>query len=639
MKKYNIILKITKYCLIFVLLLTSFIIITFILYSRNLDFSLPEKRTIDVYDANGDYFFSISNGNKQSYCTLEEMPSDLINAFISIEDKRFFKHNGIDFIRIGGAIYANIEAQYFKEGASTITQQYVRNLFLTQDKQLKRKLKEAMISINIESKYSKNQILEGYLNTIYFGHGVYGVGDAAMFFFGKRPLELSLAECATLASIPKGPSLYSPIYNFQNNSERKCLVLNEMLKDEVINIDEFKKAINEDIVIIESDDIDDLSQYYQDQIISEIKNIDILKISSSQALKVFTSFDPTLLSIIEKSINKYYPKDETIEIAIFALDTKTKQVLACIGGKSYSASSFNRATKSLRQPASTIKPFLYYSALEHGFTPITTIYSGPTNFNIDGEIYSPSNFGNIYPNQEVTMAYALATSDNIYALKTHLFLGIDALYNTLKKLNFNSQINKTVSLCLGTSEVYLSDLVNAYSTIGSLGLKGENIYITEIRDNDQLIYSNTPNLEQTLNENSCYILSETMTNVFDNNLAININVTGAPVSKMLTHQYAAKSGSTDYDNWMIGYNSVITLGVWCGYDDNQYVNNSKTKFIKYIWADIMESYMQNKGDGWYNTPSNVVAIPVNPTNGKIATNGEYQKTMYFDINNVPWYIF
>lgn len=639
-KTYNIILKIMKYIMIVSFCLFIIAIVTFTLYSKSLKIQLPENRTIEVYDNNDELFFTISSGNKQSYVSLNEINQNLINAFISIEDKRFYNHKGVDFIRIGGAIISNIEAKYFKEGASTITQQYVRSLYLTQDKEISRKIKEVMIAINIESQYTKDEILEGYLNSIYFGHGIYGVKDACAFYFDKTLDDLTIAECAVLAAIPKGPSIYSPINNFEKNKERQNLVLKEMYNDNVISENQYLKALNEKIIINTSSQNENKETlYYQDIIVSLVQSMDIFKVYPNQNLKIYSSIDLRLNKIAQEAINNNIIDDE-IEISIFALDPYTKEVLCCIGGKDYSLSSFNRATKALRQPGSTVKPFLYYCALENGFTPITTIYSGPTTFIIDSEKYSPHNFGNIYPNCDVTMAYALATSDNIYALKTHLFLGTDKLYNMLDKLNFTSRINNNVSLCLGTSEVYLSDLTNAYSTIASLGLNGQNVYIRKITDeSDKVIFQNNSKANQILNKSTCYILNETMTNVFDNKLAININVTGSAISNKLTHKYAGKSGSTDYDNWMIGFCKNIVLGVWCGYDDNKYVDNGKTKFIKYIWADIMENYLLEKNVSWYDKPDDVIGISLSPTYGTIANNNEYQKTMYFTINNIPWYIF
>ncbi|MGN1296098.1 MAG: transglycosylase domain-containing protein, partial [Bacilli bacterium] len=448
-KTYRIILKISKYLLIIFLSLSVIASLSFIFLSRKLDYKLPTHTSYDVYDRNGEFFFTITNGNKQSYVTLEEVDNDLINAFISIEDKRFFKHKGVDFIRIGGAIIANIEAKYLKEGASTITQQYVKNLYLTQDKELSRKIQEVMIAINIERNYTKNEILEGYLNSIYFGHGIYGVSDASEFYFKKRCDNLTLSECAILAAIPKGPSLYSPILNPEKNLERKNLILKEMYQDEVIKENEYIKALDEKTKIYGEVDNTDNSQYYQDIIVSQVSKMDFLSGYNNSKINIYTSIDRNLTNIVSEAIDLYYPYNESIELSVFAINPYTKEVLCCIGGKDYSLSTYNRATKALRQPGSTIKPFLYYTALENGFTPITTIYSGKTQFNLDGEIYAPNNFGNIYPDSDITMAYALATSDNIYALKTHLFLGTDQLTNTLKKLNFTTPINNNVSLCLG----------------------------------------------------------------------------------------------------------------------------------------------------------------------------------------------
>ena len=322
------------------------------------------------------------------------------------------------------------------------------------------------------------------------------------------------------------------------------------------------------------------------------------------------------------------------------MDPKTGKVLDVIGGNDYQASSFNRATKSLRQPGSCIKPFLYYAALQNGFTPITTFNSSKTSFNIDGNIYEPNNYKDIYPNQDVTMAYALATSDNIYAVKTHLFLGTDVLYNTLKNFGFTSKINNNPSLALGTSEVSLMELVTGYSKIASMGKDINPIFIRKIVDsNGKLLYKNDNDPEYKYDSSTCYILTETMTNMFDNNLSLNISVTGASLKSMLSQKYAGKSGSTNTDNWMIGYNNNLLLGIWCGYDDNRLIENGEGTFIKYIWAEIMEKYTKNLDNNWYITPNNVTSIVLNPINGMLPLNNEYSKKIYFNVNNIPWYIF
>ncbi len=638
----KIILKITKYIfIIFIFLCISFFFV-FYHYSKRLNYTIPQTVNIEFYDANGELFLTLNNQSKKSYIQLEEISQDLINAFISIEDKNFYKHNGINPWRMAGALLSNIKKGKIVEGASTITQQYARNLYLNNDKNFKRKIDEIMIAINLETKYSKDEILEGYLNTIYFDHGIYGVEDASHFYFNKKASDLTLIEAVTLASIPKGPIYYSPIKNPENNKERRNIILEEMSKDGYISKETLQENLNKDVTIyghLEKNDNKN-APYFQDIVIQLLEDLSIPYSSLDKGIKVYTTLDLKLNECIQKAIDKYYPKNSNLELAIYAMNPKTGAVLSVIGGYNYENSVYNRATKSLRQPGSSIKPFLYFTALENGFTPATTFMSQKTDFYVDGEIYSPTNYDDIYPNRDVTMAYALAVSDNIYAIKTHLFLGTDKLVKTLKDFGFTSEIKNNTSLALGTSEVTLKELVTGYAKIASLGYDVKPKYINKIVSNSgDILYENNEKYEERFDNANCYILAETMTNVFDNRLAININTTGASIAAKLSKKYAAKSGSTDYDNWMIGFNKNIVLGIWTGYDEATEVKNSQTKYIKNIWADVMEEYNKDSFDYWYTQPSNVIGIELNPTTGQIAKGKEYKKRLYFKNNNLPWYLF
>ena len=638
MRILGLILKISKYLLILTFIILIAIVVIFFKYSKRLDYKMPEKHTITILDKDNDYFFEINNANKQTYININNIDQDIINAFISIEDKDFYTHKGINIKRIGGAIISNIKSNSFSQGASTITQQLARNLFLSNEKTYKRKIEEISIAISLETRYSKDEILEGYLNTIYFGHGVYGIQDACQFFFKKDASNVTLAEACVIAAIPKGPALYSPVNNYENNKARKELIINELYNDEKITFEQKNNALIEKInIVAKKNTSSEVSPFYQDLIIEELKR---LNIDSKVSYTVYTNLDKDLHHIITESIEKYKQTDNELEVAVFAMDPKTGNVLDVIGGNDYQTSTFNRATKSLRQPGSTIKPFLYYSALENGFTPITTFNSSKTSFNINGNVYEPNNYKDIYPNQDVTMAYALATSDNIYAVKTHLFLGTDVLYNTLLNFGFTSKINNNPSLALGTSEVSLSELVTGYAKIASMGKDIKPIYINKIVDaNGKLLFENNNENFQKYDSSTCYILTETMTNMFDNNLSLNISVTGAALKTMLSQKYAGKSGSTNTDNWMIGYNNNLLVGVWCGYDDNRVIENGQGTFIKYIWAEIMEKYTSKLDNNWYQTPFDVTSIVLNPINGQLAINNEYSKKLFFKINNIPWYIF
>ena len=632
----KILLKITKYFLIIFLFIFIASFVSILTYSRKLNYTIPKTTSIEIYDNYGNILEKTNNQNNRNYVKINKISKNIINAFISIEDKEFYNHQGVNIKRIIGALINDIKTKDFSQGGSTITQQYVKNMFLTSDKTLKRKFDEALIAINIEGKYTKNEILEGYLNTIYFDHGVYGVEDASLFYFNKHASKVTLSEACILASIPKSPSNYSPIKNYDNNITRRNLILREMLKDELITLDEYNKALKEKVSLYGKLDSSELinAPYYLDCVLDELKD---LNIAINEDIKIYTNYENTLNKYIIDAIDKYHPKND-IQIAVFAISNDGK-VLSCIGGTNYLESTYNRAVKSLRQPGSTIKPFLYYSALNNGFNVSNTFYSTKTEFNINGISYSPKNYNDKYPETDVSMVYALSVSDNIYAIKTHLYLGTDTLYNTLKEFSFTSNINNNISLALGTSEVYLDELTTAYGKIASMGKDIKRKYIDKITDNDgNIIYQAKYDYKEKFNSTTCYILSETMTNVFDPKIRVNTSPTASSISSKLSKKYAAKSGSTDYDNWMIGFNKNITLGIWVGYDENIIVRNEETRFVKNIWADIMENYNKPYQNTWYETPTNVLGIKLNPINGKIATENEYSKYLYFENNNLPEYI-
>lgn len=633
--------KISKNILILSLIIFIIISITFSIINHKLQYEMPAISIIKLYDNNEEEYLSLCNGTKQSYVKLNNISGYLIDAFISLEDKRFYSHQGVDIIRVFGALFKNIKANSYAEGASTITQQYVKNLFLSNEKKLKRKIYEAFIAINIENKYSKDQILEGYLNSIYFDHGIYGVEDASIYYFGKSSSELSLLEAVTLASIPKSPVYYSPIKNPSNNKKRRELALMEMLHDNFITKDEYNQALLDTTKIVgynpKTDN--DLAPWFQDAVIKELTSHKYIMQQGYKGLKVYTTLDMDLTRNIIQSIEKRTP-DTGIEVAVYAVEPSTGKVLAIIGGKDYQESTYNRALHSARQPGSTVKPFLYLSALEKGFTVASTFRSEKTTFYLKNGTYSPSNFMNIYANMDISMAYAIATSDNIYAMKTHLFLGEQVLANTLKRFGITSEIAPLPSLALGTIEVSLAELTNCYSVLANLGIKNHSSLIDRIETIDgDIIYENKEKPTRVADETDCYLLNEAMTSVFDNNMTYNIRPTCANIASLLKNKYSAKSGSTDTDNWIFGYNQDIAIGVWTGYDDNRDVTIlNDLRFGKYIWADSVENYLRNKNTTWYETPSNVMKVELNPTTGFYPTINEYAKYMYFRKDNLPWFI-
>lgn len=638
----RLILNISKLFLMIAILIFCGLIIFFCINTFNINETIPDIANIELYDNNNNKFLSYSNNKKKTYVKLDNISPYLIDAILSIEDKRFYEHQGVDIIRIGGALFKNLSKQKIVEGGSTITQQYVRNLFLNSEQTIKRKIQEIMISIKFESIYEKNELLEGYLNSIYFDHGIYGVADASIYYFNKEPKDLTLLESVTLASIPKGPTIYSPIKNPENNKRRRTIILNELFNDNLITQEQRDQALNDELILIGNNpnNNDDNAPYFQDAVIKELDNIPIVKDYAYKGIKVYTTLDSDLTKEITKSIDKRIDS-ETLEVAVYVIEPKSGEVLSIIGGKNYIESSYNRAIYSQRQPASTIKPFLYLTALENGFTPVTTFESSPTTFYYNNKAYAPTNYHSIYANQDITMVYALATSDNIYAMKTHLFLGPDKLSKKLKEFGFSGEIPQDLpSLALGTKEVSPQELCEGYSILANQGIKVTPTLIKKITTFDgEVIYEAKQKETKLGDKSNVYILNEAMTSIFDNNMTYNIRPTGVSINSLLKHTFSAKSGSTKTDNWMAGYNPDICAVVWTGFDDSSEITKSSDlKSAKFIWADTVEAYYINKKSTWYETPDDVVGVELNPMSGFYPTFEQYYKTIYLKKDNLPWYV-
>ena len=333
---------------------------------------------LDISTANSFYLYDSENhlftgGNSNDWISLDQISPYMINATISVEDKNFYLHKGFDFPRIFKALYINLTNGKTLQGASTISQQYAKNLFLDFDKTWNRKLDEAWLTIRLEAYYSKEEILEGYLNTINYG-GIFGIENAAHYYFNKSASDLSLAEATILAGIPKYPSLYSPLVNEKAAKERQLLILNSMVKNKYITKEEMNEAYNKKLTYYGIEERNNLStlMYYQDAVIDELKSINSIPSSflTTGGIKIYTNLNMELQKSMEQNM-KNDITNESLEIASVAMEPNTGKIMALIGGKDYSKSQFNRATNAKRQVGSTMKPILYYAALENGFTSST----------------------------------------------------------------------------------------------------------------------------------------------------------------------------------------------------------------------------------------------------------------------------
>lgn len=569
-----------------------------------------------------------------NWVSLKNISPYLIDATISTEDRYFYKHIGFDYLRIAKAMITNIINRNKSEGASTITQQYARNLFLNFEKTWKRKIDEALLACELEIHYTKDEILEGYLNTINYG-GIYGIEAASKYYFGKSAKELDIAEAAMLAGIPQSPNNYSPAKNYNLAKERQKIVLQMMKNNKVITEEEYSNALKANLQIIGESPKTNLTSinYFRDAVLEELKSLSQIpsSIIETGGLKIYTTLDIEAQEDLENAVYSYIDDETELQTAAIMMDPNTGGVMALIGGNNYNKSQYNRAISSKRQVGSTMKPLLYYTALESGFTLSSSFTSEKTTFTFSGDkIYSPKNYNDNYADGPISMAAAISYSDNIYAVKTHLFLGENMLVNTAKRLGITSNLSPIPSLALGTEEISLLEMTASYSSFANLGHKITPHFIKKIEDREgNVLYENKEEKESILNSSLTFILNETLTYTYNKNFVDYNYPTLISILPSITNKYALKSGTTDTDLWIIGYNKNAVLGIWNGYDDNKKIESTDNSYHKNIWIDTMEAYFEDHEASWYDIPDNIVGVLVNPITGIIAGSNDTKKEMFF----------
>ncbi len=600
---------------------------------------------VEINKSTSLYFYDNQNNeilNDNNWVSLENISPYLIDATISTEDKHFYNHFGFDFIRIGKAIITNIVNRKMSEGASTITQQYARNLFLNFEKTWDRKIDEAIMAFELETHFTKDEILEGYLNTINYG-GVFGIENASEYYFDKSASELTLAEASMLAGIPQSPSNLSPISNPENAKERQKIVLTLMENNNKITAKEKEEALNTELEYYGKSNKTDYEyiNYFIDAVKDELYSIKSIPSSliDTGGLKIYTTLDGEAQKDLEMAVSNNMNKDLSLEVAGIMMDPTTGGVMALVGGVDYNKSQFNRATKATRQVGSTMKPFLYYAALESGFTSSSTFTSEKTTFTFSNtSTYTPKNYNDTYAEGPISMGAAIAYSDNIYAVKTNLFLGEETLVNMANRVGIQSELDPLPSLALGTEEISLIDMVAGYSSFANLGNKVDSHFITKIEDMEgNILYEYKNNSTNILNSSITYILNEMLTYTYNSSFIDYNYPTLISLLPQITNKYAIKSGTTNTDLWIIGYNEKAVLGIWNGYDDNRNLTSNDNGFHKEIWIETMEAYFKNNETNWYDKPDNVVGVLVNPITGKLPTSNEEKTTIYYYIKGTEPY--
>lgn len=602
---------------------------------------VQSSNRIILYDDSDEVFYQ--NTATSSWVSLDEISPYAIKGIVDTEDKNFYSHNGFDYMRIMKALYNDIKAGNLKEGASTISQQYIKNLFLTFDKTWERKLEEAYLTFELEVHYNKNEILEGYMNTINYGAGNYGIEEASLYYFNKHAKDLTLAEASIIVGIPKNPTYYNPVYYYDNAKARQKIVLNSMFNMGHITKEEMENAYNEELSFYgkKSSNFIVSSLYYKDAVMDELNSIDEIPKSliETGGLKVYTYLNSDAQKNLENIISEEMENTGELEVGAMIRSPKNGAIVALIGGTNYNETEYNRVTKAKRQVGSTFKPILYYSALENGMTATSTFVSEKTTFSLgEDESYSPSNFADKYANKSITMADALVLSDNIFAVKTHLFLGTDNLKNTAKRMGIKTSLPSNASLALGTSEINMVDYSNAFQTLANYGIRNNPVYIKKVTDlNDNVIYEAKYEEENVLDKRYVYILNEMLTNSYNYDYIDYASPTLLSVKNLINHKYAVKSGTTDTDYWVVGYNPEALVLVWNGYDDNRSVEKVSSKITKKIWARSIEAYLGEKESAWYNIPRGVTGAIVNPISGS-TTDLSVKDLMFYVKGTEPDYV-
>lgn len=599
---------------------------------------LDSHHTYTLYDKDENVFYE----NNNRWANLNEISNDLKNAVISVEDKNFYNHNGFDYLRIIKAMFKNLKYKKIVEGGSTISQQYIKNAYLDFDKTWSRKIKEAMMTLNLEMHYSKDDILKAYLNTINYGLGNYGIVSAAEFYFNKNVDELTLEESLILAGIPKNPSNYNPASNYEKSVQRAKVVALSMLNNGYLSQEKYDNLFKNDIKIYGQKNGDNLQMidYYEDGVYYELKNVigftDQEIVSGNY--KIYTNLDIDIQKKMEEELLNNI-SDEKMQMASIVVEPNTGKIMALSGGRNYNKSQYNRAISAKRQVGSTMKPILYYGALNNGMTSSSTFLSQYTTFNLSsGKTYSPKNYGNIYGNKEITMAAAIAYSDNIYAVKTNIFLGVDKLINTAKQIGIKEKLQSVASLALGTSELNMLDFATGYTTFASGGYKKDLYFIEKIIDeNGKIIYNHEQTNDLVLNPNYVYILNEVLTSTTSSSFIDYNTPTALNIASKLKRKYAFKTGTTDSDYWAVGYNKDLLTIMWAGYDDNSNIALKVGMEVKNAWANLVSYIQDDEENSWYDIPNNVVGLMLNSITGKPSSDPKNMTMFYYLKGSEPEY--
>jgi penicillin-binding protein 1A len=605
-------------------------------YSRNLpdinkiaDFQ--PSRSTRIYARDGTQLATLFRQNR-IWVPISKVPPLVRNAFVATEDRNFYVHHGIDFVGIARAAYADYRHDRF-QGASTITQQLARALFLSNEVSISRKIQEALLAMEIERYYTKNEILERYLNLIYFGSGAYGIEAASHTYFGRDVGHLTLAQAAMLAGMPAAPSAYSPYVSLQRAKERQSHVLERMVASNYVTQADATAAASEPLQLVGERATGLLSYaypYFTTYVIQRLQSQFGTRATYEAGLNVDTTLDPHLQQIAQDAVDWGVGRARVEginadEAALVAIRPSTGEILAMVGGKGFSLSDqFNRAWQAERQPGSSFKPFVYATAIDNGLTPTTLIDDSPVHYPMGGgQSWAPQDddFRFLGP---VTLRYALAQSRNVVAVKLAEQVGIDRVIEYAHRMGVHSKLDANLSLALGSSVVTPLDMAAGYATIADQGIHIEPIAIRLVSDSlgSPILDNRFPVENEVFSAGTAYITTSMMEGVINEG-------TGYP-NAQIGRPAAGKTGTTsDFrDAWFVGFTPDLVAAVWLGNDNYQRMNESYGGNIPArTWARFMRAALEKVPKHEFPYPSSELQ--------KVAYCGEPHKFEYYLPGTAP----
>ena len=570
--------------------------------------------SIKIFDNKG-LFVGRILPEQRYWVSINRIPLFLQKAVVAVEDARFYEHGGIDIRGIARALVKDVVKGRLAEGGSTITQQLIKNKYLSGEKTIERKLKEGRMAMEFEQKYTKKQILEMYFNEIYYGNGAWGIAQAARIYFDKNPEELTSAECALLAGVPKNPARYNPLGESSKVTGRRDVVLKRMVELAMITPRQKQKLRAQRVTFTPPGQAPQYLAHIRSKLIDRYG----AGIIEQGGLEVTAALDLKLQKLAEKTLREGVKRiSPALQAALICLDPATGDVLAAVGGVDIAQSSYNRAFFARRQPGSAIKPLIYAAALEKGFTAGSMWDDTPAVYNRgNNEIWKPLNYGREQFG-ELSLRKALAYSNNVITVKLLEAIGVPYFVDFAGKMGLTLRAQNGLSLALGTEEVTLNDLVLAYTPLATGGVRPAGRIIIRVYDRKHRSWTeNPPVVTQVLSPATAFVTTQMLKDVLTYGTAKTLNKFSQ------THPTAGKTGTTnDYrDAWFVGYTPQVITGIWVGYDKPRPGGKGFTggSVAAPIWERFMRKAVASKPVVDFPRPDMVVSVSIDPTTGYLAT--------------------